>query len=219
MVPAFGGLWYAYASPRRMPMKYPEYMISLINALKRLPGVGNKTAERYAFQMLEWEPHVLQELAHVIGALPEKAKYCAECGCLMEDSGCGFCSSGKRDCSTICVISNMREMFALEQMGAYRGMYHILGGLLSPMDGVGPENLRIGDLLRRVRALEAKEVVIALDSTLEGDATALYLKKRLAELPVAVTRLAFGIPMGSSLDYIDGGTLAYALSGRIPMRE
>jgi recombination protein RecR len=198
-------------------MKYPEHMIALINALRCLPGVGNKTAERYAFQMLEWEPHDLAVLAQTVGTLHEKTKFCSECGCLMDDEECEYCVSDKRDRSTICVVSNIREVFAIEQMGEYRGVYHVLGGLLSPMDGITPEVLRVESLLDRFQNTQVKEVVIALDSTLEGDATALYLNKELAELPVKVTRLAFGIPMGSSLDYIDGGTLAYALSGRTTM--
>lgn len=195
-------------------MKYPEHIISLINALRRLPGVGNKTAERYAFQMLEWQPHHLSDFAQTVGTLHAKTRYCQECGCLVGDEGCEFCTSDKRDRSMVCVVSNIREVYALEQMGEYRGLYHVLGGLLSPMDGVTPESLRVEELLRRAGELPADEIVIALDSTLEGDATALYLRKALGELPVKVTRLAFGIPMGSSLDYIDGGTLAYALSGR-----
>ncbi|MEM1283522.1 MAG: recombination mediator RecR [Chlamydiota bacterium] len=195
-------------------MKYPEHVIMLVNALRRLPGVGNKTAERYAFQMLEWKPDHLAELSQTVGTLHAKTRYCSDCGCLMDEEGCEFCVSDKRDGSTICVVSNIREVFAIEQMGEYKGLYHVLGGLLSPMDGVTSESLRVDELIRRAVNLTVKEVVIALDSTLEGDATALYLKKALSDCSVKITRLAFGIPMGSSLDYIDGGTLAYALSGR-----
>lgn len=199
-------------------MKYPKHIISLVNILRRLPGVGNKTAERYAFQMLEWQPQHLAELAHTVDNLKVNTKYCSDCGCLNDEEGCAYCANDRRDSSTICVVSNIREVFAVEEMGEYRGMYHVLGGLLSPMDGITSDSLRVSSLVSRVHDLNVQEVVIALDSTLEGDATALYLKKELSELPVKITRLAFGIPMGSSLDYIDGGTLAYALSGRTSMK-
>lgn len=195
-------------------MKYPDCIVTLIHALRRLPGVGNKTAERYAFHLIDWQQHHLAELARSVDKLKVEIKYCAECGCLIAIKGCEFCGDHRRDQSVICVVSTIREVFAIEQMGEYKGLYHVLGGVLSPMDGVTPELLHLEGLLSRVVDLSVKEVIIALDSTLEGDATALYLKKLLEKMDVTVTRLAFGIPMGSSLDYIDGGTLAYAMSGR-----
>lgn len=195
-------------------MKYPAHLIKLIDVLKRLPGVGNKSAERFAFQLLGWKPEHLREMAHVISGITEKLRHCDECGCLHGDEGCSFCSDARRETGTLCIIVSPREAFAIEETREYKGLYHVLGGVLSPMDGFGPELLNIGKLKQRIATHQIKEVVIALDSTLEGDATSLYIKRELEPLQVEVSRLAFGLPMGSSLDYVDGGTLARAFTGR-----
>lgn len=199
-------------------MKYPKHIVSLIAALRRLPGVGNKTAERYAFQMLGWQSHHLAELAASIGSLKEMSSFCQECGALYEEKRCPYCREERRDRSLLCVVSTIKELFAIEQMGEHKGLYHVLGGLLSSMDGIICDSLAIDSLKTRIAKLGVEEVVIALDSTLEGDATTLYLRELLAEQRVTVTRLAFGLPMGRSFDYIGGGTLAMALSGRRAMR-
>ena len=195
-------------------MRYPDHLLRLIQVLKRLPGVGNKSAERFAFHLLTWSDEQLHELATVVGATKEQLKQCSECGCLMGGEGCLFCSSLPRDRSFLCVLASPRDVFAVEETRSFNGLYHVLGGLLSPLDRKGPEHLSIGKLKERLKELPIKEIVIALDSTLEGDATALYLKQELAAYPVQISRLAFGLPMGSSLDYVDGGTLARAFSGR-----
>ncbi|MEC7839406.1 MAG: recombination mediator RecR [Chlamydiota bacterium] len=195
-------------------MKFPKHLITLINILKRYPGVGNKTAERYAFQMLEWQPDHLNEMASAIQELQFKTKFCDECGCILDDDACLFCTDERINSGIICVIPTIREVYPIESTGEYRGLYHVLGGLLSPMEGIGPEKLKVNQLIERIAKNKTKEVVIGLDATLEGDATSLYLKKELANLDITISRLAFGIPMGSSLDYIDGGTLARAFMGR-----
>jgi len=195
-------------------MKFPKHLISLINILRRLPGVGNKTAERYAFQMLEWQADHLNEMATAIHELHIKTKFCNECGCLLDEEICIFCSDERTNSGLICVLPTIREVYAIESIGEYRGLYHVLGGLLSPMEGIGPDKLTINKLIGRIKKHNIQEIVIGLDATLEGDATSLYLKKELANLNVKISRLAFGIPMGSSLDYIDGGTLALAFAGR-----
>lgn len=196
-------------------MRYPDHLLKLIQVLKRLPGVGNKSAERFAFHLLTWPEEHIQELGQVVTATKNELHQCGECGCLMGNEGCYFCqASSQRDPNIMCVIASPRDVFSIEETQEYRGFYHVLNGLLSPLDRRGPEHLSIPKLKNRLQSLKTKELVIALDSTLEGDATALYLKQELACFPLNISRLAFGLPMGSSLDYVDGGTLARALSGR-----
>lgn len=195
-------------------MRYPPHLLKLINALRKLPGVGSKSAERFAFQMLSWNQSQLDELSHIIKEVPLRLRQCNDCGCLMGEEACAFCPPAKRNSNWICVIASPRDAFSVEETREYQGLYHVLGGLLSPMEGINPERLTINKLKERIAQFQIKEVIIALDSTLEGDATALYLKRELAPLAIQTTRLAFGLPMGSSLDYVDGGTLARALSGR-----
>lgn len=195
-------------------MKYPSHLLSLMNMLKRLPGVGNKTAERYAFHVLSWPTKYREELANALQELDANVGYCQECGCLKGNDACHFCTLTREKEGVICIIANPRDAYAIDETSEFHGLFHVLGGLLSPMEGMMPEKLSIPKLLERIKTHQIREVVIALDSTLEGDATSLYLKRDLDPLGVTVTRLAFGIPMGSSLDYIDGGTLARALSAR-----
>jgi recombination protein RecR len=195
-------------------MKYPKHLQKVIEVLKKLPGVGNKSAERFAFQMLNWTPLQLQEMAEIIQTIPKEIKQCKNCGCLIDHEACSFCDVARRDPTIVCVIASPRDVFAIEETHEFHGLYHVLGGLLSPMSGFGPEQLHINQLLQRIADLQIKEVVIALDSTLEGDATALYLKQELNSFNLTIQRLAFGLPMGSSLDYVDGGTLARAFTGR-----
>lgn len=195
-------------------MKYPQHLLKVIDVLKRLPGVGNKSAERFAFQMLNWPSEHIKEMASVLNAMPDQLKACATCGCISGDEGCDFCTESRVQSKVLCVIGSARDAFSIDETGEYRGLYHVLGGLLSPLDGFGPEKLQLAKLVKRIERFQIQEVVIALDSTIEGDATALYLKQELSLLNVAISRLAFGLPMGSSLDYVDGGTLARALSGR-----
>lgn len=195
-------------------MKYPIHLLKLIDVLKRLPGVGNKSAERFAFNMLQWDSGHLDEMAEIVQQLADKVKPCPACGCLCEDDCCTFCDESRSIYGKLCIIASPRDAFAIEETREYRGLYHVLGGLLSPLEGKGPEKLKIPQLIQRLKDSNIKEVVIALDSTLEGDTTALYLKRELEPLNLHVSRLAFGLPMGSSLDYVDGGTLARAFLGR-----
>lgn len=195
-------------------MRYPEHILKLVSVLRRLPGVGTKSAERYAFHLTGWSDERLRELGNAISETKEKLRQCNECGCLVDGALCHLCQSNERDFSTLCIVATCRDVFAMEETRQYKGLYHVLDGLLSPLDGRGPEHLSLHKLTRRLEKLPIKEVVVALDSTLEGDATALFLKQELAPFPIKVSRLAFGLPMGSSLDYVDGGTLARALAGR-----
>jgi len=195
-------------------MRYPIHLRKVIEALKRLPGVGSKSAERFAFQLLTWQPEHLEEIAGLLKNIPDKLKHCTECGCLIGEETCSFCDEKRCSTGALCIISSSRDAFAIEETREYKGLYHVLGGLLSPMEGFGPDRLNLNKLKHRIKTLKIREVVIALDSTLEGDATSLYIKRELDTLGISISRLAFGLPMGSSLDYVDGGTLARALSAR-----
>jgi recombination protein RecR len=194
--------------------KYPSDLLTLIAYLKKLPGIGTKTAERFAFQLLTWPQGQLQNFSEHLATIKEKIKSCPECGCLTDSLTCSFCDKERRDCTSLCIIASAKDVYAFEETRTFRGLYHVIGGLLSPLDDRSIECLQLPQLKKRLENLPIKEVILALDSTLEGDATALYLKEHLSTLGLSVSRLAFGLPMGSSLDYIDGSTLARALSGR-----
>ena len=195
-------------------MKYPLALQQLIASLKMLPGVGAKTAERFAFHLLTWQETPLTELVDTIASLKEKIGTCPVCHCLTDKNICEFCNPDKRDPSLLCIISSPKDAYAIEETHTYKGLYHALGGLLSPMDGRTIERLNLPQLIDRISRLQVREVIVALDSTLEGDATALYLKEQIAGLNIPVSRLALGLPMGSPLEYVDGGTLSRALTGR-----
>jgi recombination protein RecR len=191
---------------------YPSSLLSLIAFLKKLPGVGSKTAERFAFRLLHWPQDQLSELANHIQNIKERIVPCAECHCLMEEAPCTFCDPLKRDTSLLCVISSPKDVFSIEETRSYRGLYHVIEGLLSPMDGRSADYLQLDKLKKRIGINPIKEIIIALDSTIEGDATALYLKEHLKG--PKISRLAFGLPIGSTLDFVDGGTLSRSFTGR-----
>ena len=193
---------------------YPRHLLKLIESLKKLPGVGSRTAERFAFDLIAWKKEHLSGLGQLIEEIPTKLSTCPECGCLKGEESCLFCHEIREQSHTLCIIASPRDAYAIEATQEFRGLYHVLGALISPLEGVGPEQLQLVKLMERIYKHSIDEVVIALDSTLEGDATSLYLKMQLAPLPLHVSRLAFGIPMGSSIDYVDGGTLARAFIGR-----
>lgn len=195
-------------------MRYPDHLEKLIQILKKLPGVGHKSAERFAFHMLDWPKNHLLEMGQTIIDVKEKLQCCKTCGCLLEKDPCRFCDKEKRENHIICIVASIKDVFLIEQTGEYRGHYHVLGGLLSPISGFAPESLRLPAFKQRLKDLPISEVVLALDATLEGDATALFLKKELESNQVSTSRLALGLPMGSALDYIDEGTLARAFAGR-----
>ncbi len=194
--------------------KYPQALDQLITLLKLLPGVGTKTAERFAFQVLSWPDESLIQLSERLATLKSQVPQCPTCFCLSGVEGCDFCNSAQRDPSIICIIGSPKDAYAIEETHAYKGLYHVLGSLLSPLDGRTIEQLNLRPLLERLRSNPVREVIIALDSTLEGDATALYLKEKIGQLNIPVYRLAFGLPMGSPLEYVDGGTLSRAFVGR-----
>ena len=193
---------------------FPEPLLKLIAFFKRLPGVGTKGAERFAFDLLRWTPAQLAELGKRIAEVRKDISTCSTCHSLMDGTACPFCTSKTRDQESLCITASAREVFAVEATGAFRGLYHVLGGLLSPLDGHYPDRLDLERLQKRLTSLGVKEVILAFDPSLEGDATALYLKERLQPLGIKLQRLALGLPMGTSLEYVDSGTLKLALQGR-----
>lgn len=195
-------------------MRYPLSIQNLISCFRQFSGVGTRTAERYVFSMLDWDPEKIQKMAEAIGKIPEQLVRCSECGCLLDREICQICTSNSRDTTMLCVLSSPRDLYAIEQTKQFFGLYHVIGGLISPLEGRSPEQLGFISLKNRVIRHGIKEVLIAFDGTTDGDATALYIKKTLEDLPVIISRPAYGMPMGSPLEYIDEGTLACALSGR-----
>lgn len=198
---------------------YPLALLQLIDFFTRLPGVGAKTAERYAFAMLRCGPQEMQNWAAVLTTLHDKVVPCSQCNALVGvtakgEKNCSFCENPARDRRMLCVVAQARDVFAIENTKEYKGLYHVLGGVLSPMEGVGPEDLQLAQLLNRIRALSVQELIIGLDSTVEGDATALYIKQEVEPFGIKVVRLAFGLPLGSALEYVHGDTLARAFAGR-----
>jgi recombination protein RecR len=199
-----------------MQCKYPETLQALISHLKKLPGVGLRTAERFAFELLRWKPEQLVTFGLQLSSLPQNITSCQTCGCLQnrDESTCQFCNPSLRDTTSLCILSSPRDVYSIEETRAFKGLYHVIEHLLSPLDGRHASSLRIDRIGQRIERHGIKEVILAFDSTLEGDTTALYLKEQLASYSISISRLAFGLPVGSSLEYIDGGTLARALFGR-----
>ena len=195
-------------------MSYAEPIVRLIQELGKLPGIGEKTAERLAFHLLAQPKSEALLLAGAVRDLKEQVKSCTSCYNISETEVCELCSDAKRDHGLVCVVEQMRDVWAIERSGSYRGAYHVLHGHLAPLDGVGPENLTIPGLLNRVKKGGIREVILATNPTPEGDATAFYLQKALAPLGVQVTRIARGIPAGSTLEYSDRTVVGDALSGR-----
>lgn len=197
-----------------MTQKYPTELLSLIAHLKKLPGVGAKTAERFAFEFLSWSQDSLSSVAEILGGIQKKIPPCPSCGCLTDLGICYFCNTAARDSSKLCIIASARDVFSIEETKIFRGLYHVVEHLLSPLDGRHAHHLRLDRIEERIKKHQIKELILAFDSTLEGDTTALYLKNNLARPDLSVSRLAFGLPVGSSIEYIDGGTLARAFKGR-----
>lgn len=179
-----------------------------------MPTVGPKTAARLVFHLLNRPRSEAQSLAEAILAVKDRIQLCSHCFALTEDDPCALCSDGRRDATLLCAVAEAKDIYALERTGAYRGRYHVLGGLISPMDGIGAAQLRIKELIERLAAEGPDELIIATNPNAEGEATALYLARLIAPSGVRVTRLAYGLPIGGDLDYADEVTLAKALEGR-----
>lgn len=195
-------------------MEYVLPLQRLIEKFCTLKGVGYKTAVRYAFSVLDMDENEAEEFANAIISAKRDIHPCRVCGNLSADDLCNICSDKKRDNGIICVVEDSRTVMALEKVREYDGLYHVLGGVISPMDNVGPENLRIKELLERIKAGDVREVIIATNPNIEGETTAMYISKLISPLGVKVTRLAYGVPVGADLEYADEMTLMRALDGR-----
>lgn len=193
---------------------YPQPMGNLIGELTKLPGIGPKTAQRLAFHILGLNQSKVKKLASSLIQAKKNIKYCSNCNNLTGDDPCEICDSPDRDRSIICIVESPKDVIAMEKTGEYNGLYHVLHGSISPMEGVGPEDIRIKNLMPRLEDDEIKEVILATDPNAEGDATAMYLAKLLKPVGVKVTRIAHGLPVGGDLEYADEVTLSKALEGR-----
>lgn len=195
-------------------MAYEGVVQDLIDELGRLPGVGPKSAQRIAFHLLQAEPVDVQRLADVLVEVKRRVKFCAICFNVSEEDTCRICRDPRRDTSVIAVVEEYKDVAAIERTKEFRGRYHVLGGAISPIDGIGPEQLRITELIRRLADGAVQEVILATDPNLEGEATATYLTRQLSPYGLKVTRLASGLPVGGDLEYADEVTLGRAFAGR-----
>ncbi len=193
---------------------YEGVIQDVIDALGRLPGIGPKGAQRIAFHLLKTDPEEVTALAEVLVALREQVRFCQECGNVSQDEVCSICRDSRRDPSLLCVVEESRDVVAIERTREFRGKYHVLGGAISPMDGIGPDDLRIRELVTRLADGVVTEVIIATDPNLEGEATATYLARMLAPMGLTVSRPASGLPVGGDLEFADEVTLGRALEGR-----
>ena len=193
---------------------YEGAIQDLIDALGRLPGIGPKSAQRIAFHILQSDSEVASALVDSIRTVKERVKFCIHCGNVSEESECRICRDPRRENSSICVVEESKDVIAIERAREFRGKYHVLGGAISPIDGIGPEQLRIRELMTRLADSEITEVILATDPNLEGEATATYLSRLIKPMGIKVSRLASGLPVGGDLEYADEVTLGRAFEGR-----
>jgi len=195
-------------------MRSAPALQKLLDELERLPGIGAKSAQRIAYWMLNTDSATVLRLADAITEVKQTVRFCTRCFNYAEGDLCEICQSAERDGSTICVVSEPRDIAAIERTGAFSGMYHVLGGELSPMDGVGPDDLRIAELMRRLASEDVSEIILATNPNVEGETTATYIARLLKPLGVTVSRLASGMPVGGELDFVDEVTLTRAIEAR-----
>lgn len=200
-------------------MALPEPITALVAALNRLPGIGPRSAERIALHLVQSERADAKQLAEAIVRARERIQLCSTCGALTETSPCDICTDTRRDASVLCIVEQPVDILSVEKSGTFRGKYHVLGGKISPLDGIEPEDLRIAELERRLAQEPIKEIVVALGTDVEGDATGFYLSKRLTRPGLKVTRIAHGLPAGTGLEFADELTLSRALEGRREMNS
>ena len=193
---------------------YPQTINNLIECFKKFPGIGEKTAERLALSCLNMEDEMIELFVKSLKDSKTKIKICEKCGNLSEDTLCDICKDKSRDSSILCVVEESKNIVLFEKIGTFNGRYHVLGGLISPLDGINPEDINISSLIKRIKAENIKEVILAIKPTVEGETTALYIRKLLEGTNVIISKIAHGIPMGADIDYIDSLTLEIALSER-----
>jgi recombination protein RecR len=198
-------------------MNYPSQLIEeAVNELSKFPGVGKKSAVRMVLHLLKQKETDVTKLGEAIIKLRLGIRYCERCGNVSDDTSCNICINPKRDQQTICVVEDLRDVMAIENTGQYNGTYHVLGGLISPINGVGPDTLNIHSLLTRIKEEETKEIIMALSATMEGDTTVFYLSKRLKDTPVNISSISRGIAIGGELEYADEITLGRSIALRVP---
>ena len=198
-------------------MKYSDSIAKLIDEFKRLPGIGQKTAERLVFFLLKEQKDTARGLSEAILNLKDKVQSCSKCNNITENDPCNICSNPKREQKIICVVEEPNDLYAIERMGEYHGIFYVLMGSISPLEGVGPEEIQINRLLERVKKDGIQEVILATNPNMEGDATAIFISKTLKSLGVKVTRIARGLPVGSNLEYADEVTILRSFEGRMEM--
>ena len=198
-----------------MSQQYPSALLEkAVGEFAKLPGIGKKTAMRLVLHLLRQDAQTVEAFGNAMITLKHEVKYCKVCHNISDTEVCKICSNPSRDSSTVCVVENIRDVMAVENTQQYKGLYHVLGGVISPMDGIGPSDLQIESLVERVKSGEVKEVILATNPRVEGEATAMYLSKLIKPLGIKVTRIAHGIPVGGDLEYTDEITLTKALEGR-----
>ncbi len=193
---------------------YEGAIQDLIDALGRLPGIGPKSAQRIAFHILQADSEIADSLVDAVRTVKERVKFCTECGNVSEEAQCRICRDPRRDGTKICVVEESKDVIAIERTREFRGKYHVLGGAISPIDGIGPDQLRIRELMQRLADATITEIILATDPNLEGEATATYLARLIKPMGISVSRLASGLPVGGDLEYADEVTLGRAFEGR-----
>ena len=197
----------------------PAPITALTAALAKLPGIGPRSAERVALHLVQDDPATVKHLAETMLTARERIRFCETCGALTEISPCATCTDARRDATLLCLVERAVDILSIERSGTYRGRFHVLGGKISPLDGVEPDDLRIGELEKRLASEPVKEIIIALGTDVEGDATSFYLAKRLARKGLKITRIAHGLPAGTGIEFADELTLSRALEGRREMES
>ena len=195
-------------------MNYPKTILNLIECFKKFPGIGEKTAERLALATLNMDADIIDLFSKSLEDGKTKIKKCSRCGSLTEDDLCQICTDENRDTSTLCVVEECKNVILFEKIGTYKGLYHVLGGLISPLEGINPEDIHIDELINRIKKENIKEVILAIKPSVEGETTALYIRKMLEGTDVKISKIAHGIPMGADIDYIDPLTLEIAIEDR-----
>jgi len=198
-------------------MHYPEPISKLIDSFMKLPGIGPKTAQRLAFHVLDMKEDDVVQFAKALVDVKRELTYCNECGHITEQDPCYICKDKQRDRSIICVVEDDKDVIAMEKMREYKGLYHVLHGSISPMDGIGPEDINIPSLINRLKNDEVKELILAMNPNLEGESTAMYISRLVKPIGITVTRLAQGLSVGGDLEYADEVTLSKAIMGRTEM--
>ncbi len=196
-------------------MKYPPTINNLIECFKKLPGIGEKTAERLALSVLDLNEETINLFVNSLKDSQTKITKCEKCGNLTETQPCIICQNQTRDHSVLCIVEESQNIILFEKIGTFKGLYHVLGGLISPLDGINPEDLNLATLPKRIKEENIKEIILAIKPSVEGETTALYIKKMLEDTDVVITKIAYGIPLGADIDYIDPMTLSIAMEGRM----